>query len=259
MSSFDPEVLKDFAAELAAAQSVLVITGAGLSADSGLPTYRGIGGLYNDLPTSDGISIEEALSGEMLQSNPELCWRYLQQIELATRGAQPNAGHQALAELDPRFERFTVLTQNVDGFHRQVGQRDLIEIHGNLHELHCVSCAYECWAEDYRELRIPPTCPGCGAAVRPRVVLFGEMLPDAALGRLQEVLYGGVDFVISVGTSAVFPYIAAPVVAAARAGLPTAEINPGASEISSLVRYRLQARAAEGLTALSQCLAGRSH
>jgi NAD-dependent deacetylase len=259
MSSLDPDVLQDLARELAGSQSVLVITGAGLSADSGLPTYRGVGGLYNDLPTPDGVAIEEALSGEMLQSNPQLCWRYLQQIEQATRRARPNAGHQALAELHPRFERFTVLTQNVDGFHRQVGQPDLIEIHGNLHELHCVGCAYERWVEDYQRLNIPPQCPDCGAAVRPRVVLFGEMLPEAALERLHAVLYGGVDFVLSVGTSAVFPYIAAPVVAAVRAGLPTAEINPGVSEISSLVRYRLQSGAAEGLVALTQRLAGRRH
>jgi NAD-dependent deacetylase len=160
-----------------------------------------------------------------------------------------------LAQLAPAYERFTVLTQNVDGFHRRAGSRDLIEIHGNLHRLQCGFCPYEVELEDYSALCIPPACPYCAGMVRPRVVLFGEALPRAELERLAELIEEGSDLVISIGTTSVFPYIAQPVIAAARRGLPTAEINPGASEVSQLVRYRVRERAAAALQQLQELLA----
>jgi len=247
--------LRALAAELRRARRVLVITGAGLSADSGLPTYRGVGGLYDGGPTADGVEIEDALSGAMMRERPELCWKYLGEIERACRGREPNAGHRVLAALAPAYQRFTVLTQNVDGFHRRAGSRDLIEIHGNLHRLHCSFCPYEVEVDDYAALAIPPSCPYCAGLVRPRVVLFGEALPPAELERLYQVMEDGVDLVLSIGTTSVFPYIAQPVIAAARRGLPTAEINPGGSEVSHLVRHRIRERAATALQQLQDLLA----
>lgn len=229
---------------LRGARRVLAITGAGISADSGLPTYRGIGGLYDDAATEDGIPIEEALSGQMMRTRPERCWKHIHQIESSCRGAQPNGGHVALARMEARFERLTVLTQNIDGFHRAAGSTDVIEIHGDVHELYCTGCGASRRVPDYAGLAIPPSCDRCGALVRPRVVLFGEMLPEAALQRLYRVFDEGVDAVLSIGTTSAFPYIAGPVVQAARAGLPTVEINPGATEVSPVVRYRLRERAA---------------
>jgi len=256
MSDFVP--MRALAAELARARRVLVITGAGISADSGLPTYRGVGGLYDKGPTEDGVAIEEALSGSMMRTRPELCWKYLGEIEQACRGRQPNAGHEVLAALAPCYEQFTVLTQNVDGFHRSAGSRDLIEIHGNLHRLHCSFCAYETEVADYSGLDLPPSCPYCAGLVRPRVVLFGEALPERELSRLYQVIEQGVDLVISIGTTSVFPYIAQPVIAAARKGVPTAEINPGSSEVSHLVRYRIRKRAAAALQELCELLEGKA-
>jgi len=256
VSDFVP--LRALAAELGRARRVLVITGAGMSADSGLPTYRGVGGLYDKGPTADGVAIEEALSGEMMRTRPELCWKYLGEIEQACRGRQPNAGHQVLAELAPRYQQFTVLTQNVDGFHRLAGSRDLIEIHGNLHRLYCTFCPYEIEVQDYSGLEIPPSCPYCAGLVRPRVVLFGEALPLRELERLQQVIEQGVDLVISIGTTSVFPYIAQPVIVAARRGIATAEINPGASEVSHLVRYRVREGAAVALQKLRELLDGEA-
>ncbi len=252
MKDFSP--LRALATELRQARRVLVITGAGMSADSGLPTYRGVGGLYDNGPTDDGVSIEEALSGEMMRVRPELCWKYLGEIERACRGSQPNAGHRVLAELAPAYQQFTVLTQNVDGFHRMAGSRDLIEIHGNLHRLQCGFCPYETELADYSGLAIPPSCPYCAGLVRPRVVLFGEALPRFELERLYEVIEAGVDLVLSIGTTSVFPYIAQPVIAAARRGAATAEINPGSSEVSHLVRYRVRERAAAALHQLWRIL-----
>lgn len=246
--------LRATASELCRARRVLVITGAGISADSGLPTYRGVGGLYEDAGTEDGIAIEEALSGAMLRRRPELTWKYLLQIAEACAGREPNAGHRALVEMAGRFERFTVLTQNVDGLHSRAGSRDLIEIHGNLRRIWCETCGFEQRDPELRRLDGLPACPCCGASLRPDVVLFGEQLPPAAVARLEQVLDEGVDFVISVGTSSGFPYIAGPVAQAARAGLATLEINPARTEVSHLVRYRLQARAAQALPNLCELL-----
>lgn len=240
--------------ELRRAQRVLVITGAGISADSGLPTYRGIGGLYQSDLTEDQVPIEVALSGEMMRSRPALTWKYIHQIESACRDARYNAAHAALAVLAPRYRRFTVLTQNIDGFHRDAGSDDVIEMHGNVHDLFCTACALDWRVPHYEGLAIPPSCTQCGALVRPRVVLFGEMLPEPALQRLHQVLAEGVDLVLSIGTTSVFPYIAGPVLHAARQGITTVEINPGVTEVTPLVRYRLQARAIEVLPELQRLL-----
>jgi NAD-dependent deacetylase len=248
------ETLWRVAAVLRNARRVLVITGAGISADSGLPTYRGIGGLYENKLTADEVPIEMALSGEMMQMEPQLTWRYIHQIETACRGARFNEAHRVLADMQDRFDSVCVLTQNIDGFHRDAGSRELIEIHGNIHELHCVKCSYGAWVDDYTGIEIPPRCPLCGSLVRPRVVLFGEMLPDAALDRLYRQFQLGFDIVISIGTTSVFPYISGPVQQAARAGIPTVEINPGNTEVSDLVQYRLRHRAAVVLRDLWQQL-----
>jgi NAD-dependent deacetylase len=232
---------------LRGARRLLVITGAGISADSGLPTYRGIGGLYEEQLTGDQVPIEMALSGEMLRMEPQLTWKYIHQIESACRGARFNEAHRVIAALQDRLESVCVLTQNIDGFHRDAGSRELIEIHGNIHELHCIQCDYETRVADYSAIEVPPRCPDCGALVRPRVVLFGEMLPEDALERLYQQARRGFDVVLSIGTTSVFPYIAGPVHEAKRAGIPTIEVNPGASEVSGIVDNRLRARAAVAL------------
>ena len=249
--------IEEAGALLARARRVLVITGAGISADSGLPTYRGIGGLYESDLTEDAVPIEVALSGQMLRANPAVTWKYLVQVESACRGARPNAGHVALARMANGFRSFTVLTQNIDGFHRDAGQEQLIEIHGNVHELFCTACARQWHVKNYAHLQVPPRCEDCHGAVRPRVVLFGEALPVAALERLEVAVRSGVDLVMSIGTTSVFPYISGPVEQAARMGVPTIEINPGESEVSSVVRVRIAERAATVLPRL-QALASRT-
>ncbi|MCC2656136.1 MAG: NAD-dependent protein deacylase [Panacagrimonas sp.] len=257
MSSGNTDALVEEAGSLLRrARRVLVITGAGISADSGLPTYRGIGGLYETDMTEDDLPIEVALSGQMLRARPAVTWKYLSQVECACRGARPNAGHFALARMANGFRRLTVLTQNIDGFHRDAGQEHLIEIHGNVHELFCTECRREWWVKDYAHLQTPPRCEDCHGPVRPRVVLFGEQLPASAIERLEAAMDEGVDLVMSIGTTSVFPYIAGPVIQAARIGLPTIEINPGESEVSSVVSVRIPERAATVLPRL-QALASR--
>jgi NAD-dependent deacetylase len=239
---------------LRSASRVLFITGAGVSADSGLPTYRGIGGLYDVESTPEGYPIEVALSGQMMRQKPEVCWKYIQQIERACRGARYNAAHAAIAEIERRIPGTWVLTQNVDRFHAAAGSRNVIEIHGNVSDLRCTKCAWRETVADYAGLDLPPKCPTCGSLVRPDVVLFGETLPLAAAGTLQRELERGFDVVFSLGTTSVFPYISAPVTAAKRRGAPTIEINPGHSEVSELVDIRLPARAAVAMEAIFAAL-----
>ncbi|WP_374267514.1 NAD-dependent deacetylase [Zoogloea sp.] len=249
--------LTDQAAEIAAAgrllstaRRILFITGAGLSADSGLPTYRGVGGLYEGTLTDIGLPIEQALSGAMFAQRPDIAWRYLSQIESSCRGAHPNAGHYAIARLEALRGDVTVLTQNVDGFHLAAGSRDVIEMHGTLRRLRCVDCGRARQVDNYAGLTIPPECPHCGGIIRPDVVLFGENLPDAAVHRFEQVMAAGPGLILSVGTGSSFPYIAGPMLWAIENGIPTIEINPGHTPISERVRHRFRLRAAEVLPAL---------
>jgi NAD-dependent deacetylase len=246
----DPAQIALAAKILRSSRRILFVTGAGISADSGLPTYRGIGGLYERDATDDGIPIEVALSGAMLERDPALCWKYIAQIERSCRGATFNAAHAFLAEVEAAAPGTWVLTQNVDGFHRAAGSRNVIEIHGDVHQLACIGCSWRDVVPNYAGLEIPPRCPRCSSLVRPRVVLFGELLPDEAVRLMHLQLAKGFDAVVSIGTTSVFPYIAGPVIDAARAGVPTIEINPGQSVVSELVGLRLEAGAAEALTAI---------
>lgn len=242
------EALQTVAARMMDARSILFITGAGLSADSDLPTYRGVGGLYNDEHTTEGIPIEEALSGTMLARRPEIAWGHISRIEMACRDALFNRGHQVIAHFEKALERVWVLTQNVDGFHRKAGSRNVIDIHGDVSRLLCTVCPWTEEVEDFSHLtELPPKCPVCGGLVRPDVVLFGEMLPEQKLNTLLREGERGFDMVFSVGTSALFPYIYQPVVQAAQMGVPTVEIDPGETDLSDLVAHRVKARAAVAL------------
>lgn len=246
----DPAAVAAAARILSGARSILFVTGAGISADSGLPTYRGVGGLYEADVPEEGLPIEALLSGEMLARHPERTWKYLGAIERACRGAKPNRAHEVIAALERERPRVVVLTQNVDGLHRAAGSKDVIEIHGDVHQLACTRCTWGERVMDYVGLEIPPRCPRCSALVRPAVVLFGEMLPRAAVARLEEELRAGFDAVVSIGTTSVFPYIAAPVLAARSRGSGTVEVNPGETEVSDAVDVRLRCGAAAAMEAL---------
>ena len=229
------------------AQDILFITGAGISADSGLPTYRGVGGLYNDRITEDGIPIETALAGETLATRPELTWKYLAQIEKRCRGASFNRAHAVIAEMEKHFRRVWVLTQNIDGLHQQAGAVNVIDIHGNMYHLRCMACDFATNVEDFSRLEIPPHCPQCRAIMRPDVVFFGEVLPYEKIALLSDEVAKGFDLYFSIGTTSVFPYIRAPIEDAMRRGRPSVEINPGESEFSSIFSLRLALPAAEAL------------
>lgn len=251
MNASDLEKIRQVSDIVNHSKRMLFITGAGLSADSHLPTYRGVGGLYNDQYTAEGIPIEEALSGQMLKLRPELTWGHISRIESACRGATFNRGHQVIAEMESHFEAVWTLTQNVDGFHHKAGTKNLIDIHGTIHDLLCTVCDYTDQVEDYQHIEaLPPFCPWCGELVRPNVVLFGEMLPMQKLETLYREAAQGFDVIFTVGTSSGFPYIVEPIMQAKRFGIPTVEINPGVTEVSRIVDYKIEDRAATVLDEL---------
>ena len=236
------------------AESVLFITGAGISADSGLPTYRGVGGLYDGVATDEGLTIEEVLSGPVFELKPELTWKYLWQVGEARQGAEPNRGHEVMAEIEQIKKCVWVMTQNVDGLHRIAGTQNLIEVHGALGKLLCTRCGYDCDSDEilavHDEPPLPPLCVECGHVLRPDVVLFEEMLSDLTLRQLNHLDQEDVDLVFSVGTSSIFPYITHPVYSAKFTGVPTVEINPVETSISRTFDFRFASGAAATLDKL---------
>ena len=243
----DKNIIISILGYLKKANNILLITGAGISADSGLPTYRGMSGLYNSGDTEDGMPIETALAGSTMGERPDITWKHLYKLEENCRGATFNRAHSVIAEMEREFERVWVLTQNIDGFHHAAGSTNVIDIHGDMHKLRCTRCSYRTTVTDYAGLEIPPLCPHCEGIVRPDVVLFGEMLPIEKCKVLQRELARGFDIVFSIGTTSVFPYIAEPVVSAKYKGIPTVEVNPGLTEVSYIVDIKIPAGARETL------------
>ncbi len=210
-------------------RNVVVFTGAGVSADSGVPTFRGPGGLWRD------FRAEDLATPEAFRKDPELVWEWYEWRRGLIREALPNAAHEAIA----RLRNAIVVTQNVDGLHALAGSRDVVELHGNIFRVRCMR---EQTAHIRRESfpKIPPVCNDCGALLRPDVVWFGEELPPHAVARTVGAMHTG-DLLIVIGTSgAVHP--AAGFVSLYR-GL-SIEINPEASAVSSACAYTIAARAA---------------
>lgn len=226
------------ATTLRSARRVAVLTGAGVSADSGLPTYRGVGGLYNGMEIEAGLPIEEILHAYTMARNPALTWKYIAQIERACRSCGPNQAHTLLAAWQDRFD-VRIVTQNIDGFHLAAGSREVIELHGNLEKLYCCDCLHEFSSTAFDLNLLPPRCPHCDGLVRPRVVLFGELLPPAAVAAYERELARGFDVMFVIGTSALFPYLQDPVVEARARGCITVEINLDRTVLSDEVSYRL--------------------
>lgn len=241
------------------AERILFVTGAGISADSGLPTYRGVGGLYDGKATDDGYAIEEALSATVWRSRPDITWKYLWQIGHACVDAKPNAAHLAIAAWQRCKPQCVLLTQNVDGLHRKAGSTDLIEIHGHAFDLYCCDCGQAFDAarlinsyrdNNFRDLFADvPRCSQCDGIVRPDIVLFEEMLPEQAIGRLQDMLNEPLDMVVSIGTSAAFPYIVQPLLIGRRQGAVCVDINPDAA-LARYVDYQLPLSAATAMAQL---------
>lgn len=227
------------------ARRCMVLTGAGVSAESGVPTFRDLQtGLWSKL---DPVQLA---SPEGFRADPPLVWRwYARRRELVARAA-PNAGHLALARASGCFEQFALVTQNVDGLHARAGSRDVIELHGNVLRTKCFA---ECGVryEDPSQLPAgePPRCPSCGSWLRPDVVWFGEMLDPAVLARAEQAA-SGCDLMLVVGTSGlVYPAAGLPVLAR-RSGAHVIVVNPNESGLDEVADLVVRAAAATALPAL---------
>jgi len=244
----DDDAIDALASRLAAAGTVLVLTGSGLSADSGVPTFRdahtGIWARYRP---------EELATPEAFAADPVAVWRWYAMRRRQLRAIEPNAGHYALAELAEHLGDLRLVTQNVDDLHRRAGHRDVIEFHGDLATSVCHRAGHVVEVAEHGDQ--PPVCPQCGSLARPAVVWFGENIPPAALERATAAA-AACDLFLAVGTSAVV-YPAAGLADIARAGgAAIAEINPGDTALSAEVDLRIAARAADALPRLRDRMIG---
>jgi len=233
--------------QMALSSRVLIITGAGLSADSGLQTFRGTGGLWRSYnPTA--LATPEAFARD-----PKLVWEWYQWRREEARKAEPNAGHMAIAQLAARNQDCLVVTQNVDDLHERAGTpvNRLVHVHGDLFLNRCVDCAYSD-RERIASSELPPKCPQCGnSLLRPGVVWFGESLNSTVIENVTNFLRRTESgLVLVVGTTATFSYIIDWALRARRAGGLLVEVNPDETELSAAADIAYRKRAADVLPAL---------
>ncbi len=225
----DERALSALAARLRTARAVTVLTGAGVSAASGVPTFRGADGLWRNFSASD------LATPEAFERDPHLVWEWYAWRRALMAACQPNAAHQVLASWTQRHERWRVITQNVDDLHLRAGTRDLVRLHGSIWKLRCWrDCGCAPWRDERASLpEVPPRCPQCGGLARPGVVWFGEALdPDdvAAAHRLTDC-----DVFVMAGTSAVVYPAAGFLHQAHSRGAFTVEMNVEATDATRVV------------------------
>lgn len=236
------------AAMLSGADRVAMLTGAGISAESGVPTFRGADGLW------EGHRVEEVATPEAFERDPELVWKFynLRREKLWT--VEPNPGHYALATMEKQWgsDKFTICTQNIDGLHRAAGSQNVLELHGNLTRVRCRSCSFK---EDRPKVNLEPLprCPECEDLLRPDVVWFHEMLPQD-VWQQAGMASGECDCFMVIGTSAVVYPAAGLVELAQQMGAGVIEINPDVTGVSHQVDVVLRGLSGEILPALAQRL-----
>ncbi len=229
-------------ARLARAGHIAVMTGAGVSAESGIPTFRGLGGLWH------GRDPRTLATPEAFDADPGLVWEFYNWRRDLVARAEPNPAHLALVELAHRVPRLSLITQNVDRLHQRAGSRDVLELHGNLGEVRCTGCGAR---DDRSGEALPPLprCDACGALVRPAVVWFGESLPgDVWLAA--ESAACAADLVLVVGTSAVVYPAAGLIATGRRAGAAVIEVNLEPTPASGPADIGLYGKAGEILPRL---------
>lgn len=228
------------------ARHICVLTGAGISAESGVPTFREAqSGLWEQYDPQD------LATPEAFVRDPALVWRWYRWRRELVASAEPNPGHLALARLETLLPRLTLVTQNVDGLHQRAGNRDAIEFHGNIFVDRCFAEGCVIDTDDTDEV---PTCPGCGAPARPGVVWFGEAIPEAALNESYAAA-ADCDVFLSVGTSSLV-YPAAGLTDVAReAGATVVEINPQPTDLADSLTFAIAANAGSVLPELVDLLA----
>ncbi len=236
------------------AHSVAVLTGAGVSAESGVPTFRGAGGLWRT------YSATSLATPEAFHADPRLVWEFYDHRRQTLAPLSPNPGHYALAEMEGRLAQFTLITQNIDDLHGVAGAREIVELHGNIWRVRCTNpgCERYTLAWENREVPLdplPPRCEACEHPLRPHVVWFGEMLDPEQLRRAL-VAVDDCDYLIVAGTSAAVQPAASMPMAAARNGAFVLEVNPEATDISPYVSEAVEAPSGVALPRLLESAFG---
>ncbi|MHB9134621.1 MAG: SIR2 family NAD-dependent protein deacylase [Armatimonadota bacterium] len=218
---------------------IAVLTGAGISAESGIPTFRGPEGLWR------GMDPTELFTPQALAQDPVFIWQMYDELRTRIALSEPNPGHVALNKL-AEAHRTTLITQNIDGLHQRAGSRDVLELHGSLWRLRCEKCRH--LEENTRAPlpELPPTCLACHTVLRPDIVLYTEQLPEKTLSRAIRSAEQ-CDLMLVVGTSGiVYPAAGLPRIAAS-AGSTVVEINPSNTALTGEMDFTIRATAAEAL------------
>ncbi len=228
---------------LSEAQRVCVLTGAGMSAESGVPTFRDAQGLWSNFNPA------ELATPEAFRRDPRKVWDWYRWRRNELRRVEPHVGHRLLAEWEARVRDFVVVTQNVDGLHHRAGSKRVIELHGRLDVTRCTDCEHHVLGLD--DLGEDPRCPSCGGRLRPGVVWFGELLPEGAMEAASQAAAES-DVLLVIGTSGMV-YPAASLVEMGRAyGARVVEVNPNPTELSWLAHLCLRASCGSALQAVDE-------
>jgi NAD-dependent deacetylase len=236
------EILAELAQLLSTVSRLVVLTGAGISVESGIPPFRGPEGLWRTFRP------EQLATPQAFQRDPHLVWEWYDWRRGKIAQTRPNRGHEALVSFEARIPDFILLTQNVDGLHRLAGSRRLLEIHGNIWEVRCLDCGTI--REDRRvPLPILPHCEICGGLLRPNVVWFGESLNSEILRQAESALIQS-QVVLVVGTSAVVQPAASFAIWGRQSGAKIAEINLDPTPLTAYCDFALTGKAGEILPKL---------
>ena len=226
---------------IAQAESVAVLTGAGISAESGIPTFRGDGGFWKN------FKAEDLATPEAFLRDPKLVWEWYDSRRAMIAQAKPNAAHRALVELERRKRRFTLITQNVDGLHDLAGSGKILKLHGDIWRMRCLECGANFPNRRTPLPKLPPHC-ACGGLARPGVVWFGEALPEGMMKEAEHAVEASLFLVI--GTSALVYPAASLIPFAKQSGAKVVEINIDETPYSQSVDCVLRGKAAELLPEL---------
>ena len=234
-----PSISDELRSRFARSSRVLVLTGAGVSAESGVPTFRGGG----NTAVWKGMPFDVISSAQMVQRDLPAVWEWFDYRRGLLASLPPNAAHREISRWQDRFSSLTLVTQNIDGLHQKAGSRDVIELHGNIWRARCITCHSQFSIPQDGERR-PDACFDCGNPLRPDVVLFGELLPPGAF-ELAAERARACELCFVVGTSAVvYPAAAIPEIARA-AGAYLCEVNPEPTPLSNLCNEVIEGKAGE--------------
>lgn len=222
---FQPKLIE----RLKAAQNIAVLTGAGVSAESGVPTFRGEKGIWKEMKP------EELANFDAFMSNPDMVWEWYSMRKMMMSEVSPNEGHYSLAKMEKHYPVFTLITQNIDNLHRSAGSENMLEVHGNIRRNYCLDCR-KYYNDEELILGGKVQICTCGGMIRPDVVWFGEMLPEDILTQ-SFAASENCEVFFSIGTSAVVYPAAMLPVAAKRMGALLIEINPEQTPLTASADY----------------------